>query len=107
MRGGEHGAYYAPMDDSVHLNIREVARGDSIHTPYGTLFHEYGHMTDYLIAPKLQANTDIVLTRISFRALMLEVNQYCEEVLLVDYLVGQLRMNWQDTWHAFSVKTQH
>lgn len=50
MRGGERGAYYAPMDDSVHLNIREVARGDSIHTPYGTLFHEYGHMTDYLIA---------------------------------------------------------
>lgn len=50
MRGGERGAYYAPADDSVHLNIREVARGDVIHTPYATLFHEYGHMTDYLIA---------------------------------------------------------
>lgn len=50
MRRGERGAYYAPADDSVHLNIREVARGDIIHTPYGTLFHEYGHMTDYLIA---------------------------------------------------------
>lgn len=50
MRRGERGAYYAPADDSVHLNIREVARGSIIHTPYGTLFHEYGHMTDYLIA---------------------------------------------------------
>ena len=50
MRRGERGAYYAPADDSVHLNIRNVAQGDVIHTPYGTLFHEYGHMTDYLIA---------------------------------------------------------
>lgn len=36
--------------DSVHLNIRSVARGDVISTPYSVLFHEYGHMTDYLIA---------------------------------------------------------
>lgn len=43
-------AYYSPGDDSVHLNIARVARGDSISTPYSTLFHEYGHMTDYLIA---------------------------------------------------------
>jgi len=50
MRRGERGAYYAPADDSVHLNIREVSRGDLISTPYSTLFHEYGHMTDYLIA---------------------------------------------------------
>ena len=43
-------AYYSPGDDSVHLNIARVARGDRISTPYSTLFHEYGHMTDYLIA---------------------------------------------------------
>ncbi len=36
--------------NSVHLNIRSVARGDVISTPYSVLFHEYGHMTDYLIA---------------------------------------------------------
>ncbi len=50
MRRGERGAYYSPSDDSVHLNIGDVARGDLIHTPYSTVFHEYGHMTDYLIA---------------------------------------------------------
>lgn len=43
-------AFYAPADDSVHLNISRVARGDVISTPYSVLFHEYGHMTDYLIA---------------------------------------------------------
>lgn len=46
----ERGAYYSPSDDSVHLSIHSVAQGDSISTPYSVLFHEYGHMTDYLIA---------------------------------------------------------
>lgn len=50
MGRNERGAFYAPADDSVHLNIRSVARGDVISTPYSVLFHEYGHMTDYLIA---------------------------------------------------------
>lgn len=50
MYRGERGAYYSPMDDSVHLRIDSVARGDIIHAPYATLFHEYGHMTDFLIA---------------------------------------------------------
>ena len=50
MRPGERGAYYSPMDDSVHLRIDTVARGNVIHEPYATLFHEYGHMTDFLIA---------------------------------------------------------
>lgn len=50
MYRGERGAYYSPMDDSVHLRIDSVARGDIIHAPYATLFHEYGHITDYLIA---------------------------------------------------------
>ena len=50
MGRNERGAFYAPADDSVHLSIRSVARGDVISTPYSVLFHEYGHMTDYLIA---------------------------------------------------------
>lgn len=50
MYRGERGAYYSPMDDSVHLRIDSVARGDIIHAPYATLFHEYGHMADFLIA---------------------------------------------------------
>lgn len=50
MGRNERSAFYAPADDSVHLNISSVARGDVISTPYSVLFHEYGHMTDYLIA---------------------------------------------------------
>lgn len=50
MSRGERGAFYSPRDDSVHLRIASVSRGDSISTPYSVLFHEYGHMTDYLIA---------------------------------------------------------
>ena len=46
----DEGAFYSPRDDSVHLHIPSVARGDMISTPYSVLFHEYGHMTDYLIA---------------------------------------------------------
>ena len=50
---GEDGAYYSPRQDRVYLNIQDVARGDSISTPYSVLFHEYGHMTDYLIARQM------------------------------------------------------
>ncbi|MDD6142878.1 MAG: hypothetical protein PUD16_05230 [bacterium] len=46
----DEGAFYSPRDDSVHLHIPSVARGDAISTPYSVLFHEYGHMADYLIA---------------------------------------------------------
>lgn len=49
---GSDGAYYSPLQDRVFLNIRDVAAGDTISTPYSVLFHEYGHMTDYLIARK-------------------------------------------------------
>ena len=43
-------AYYSPRDNQVYLGINDVARGGTIYTPYSTLFHEYGHMTDFLIA---------------------------------------------------------
>lgn len=43
-------AYYSAADNRVHLGIDRVALGDAVHTPYSTVFHEYGHMTDYIIA---------------------------------------------------------
>ena len=49
-RSNSSDAYYSPAEDRVHLGIANVARGDSIHPPYATIYHEYGHMTDYLIA---------------------------------------------------------
>lgn len=40
--------YYDPSSDSVTLNISNAAKGSSYQTPYQVLYHEYGHMTDYL-----------------------------------------------------------
>lgn len=41
-------AFYHPRTGDVTLNIEKTANGDSIHAPYQTFFHEYGHMTDFL-----------------------------------------------------------
>jgi hypothetical protein len=41
-------AFYHPSTGDVTLNIEKVAKGDSFSKPYQTLYHEYGHMTDYL-----------------------------------------------------------
>lgn len=49
----DSGAYYSPMQDSVTLSINVEARQGSINTPYSVVFHEYGHMTDYLIARRM------------------------------------------------------
>lgn len=43
-------ANYSPSTDSVTLNIAAAASGSSYQTPYQVLYHEYGHMTDYLAA---------------------------------------------------------
>lgn len=43
-------AAYQPLADAVYLDIDYVSKGDSISPPYSTVFHEFGHMTDYLIA---------------------------------------------------------
>ena len=43
-------AFYSPSSDDVTLNIASAAKGNSYQTPYQVLYHEYGHMTDYLIA---------------------------------------------------------
>lgn len=49
---GSDRAYYSPRDDRVYLDIQRVAAGSSIATPYSVLFHEYGHMADYLMGRK-------------------------------------------------------
>lgn len=43
-------AFYHPVTDDVTLNIAAAAKGNSYNTPYQVLYHEYGHMTDYLAA---------------------------------------------------------
>ena len=43
-------AYYSPANDSVTLNILSAAKGNGYQTPYQVLYHEYGHMTDFLAA---------------------------------------------------------
>ena len=42
-------AFYSPITDDVTLNIASTAKGSSYQTPYQTLFHEYGHMSDFLL----------------------------------------------------------
>jgi hypothetical protein len=46
----KEGAWYSPSLDAVFLDIGYVSRGDVISQPYQTIFHEYGHMIDSLIA---------------------------------------------------------
>lgn len=46
-------AFYSPALGNVTLGIEHVAIGDRAHAPYTTVFHEYGHMTDNLIARKM------------------------------------------------------
>lgn len=42
-------AFYSASEDAVTLNIADAAKGNSYQTPYQVLFHEYGHMSDYLL----------------------------------------------------------
>ena len=42
------GAYFSPIDRSVHMNPEYVASGDNIARPYQTAFHEFGHNIDFL-----------------------------------------------------------
>lgn len=46
------GAYYSPSEDGVWLSINSVAKGDNLHPPYQTVFHEYGHNMDYVLNRK-------------------------------------------------------
>ena len=54
LRNDEAGAaYYSANTDSVHMNVADYRHGTSISEPYEVVFHEYGHMTDYLIARQM------------------------------------------------------
>lgn len=48
------GAYFSPRDMGVHFNTENVAKGDSLHLPYQTAFHEFAHNIDYLAGPGFQ-----------------------------------------------------
>lgn len=42
------GAYFNPEDGKVHMNAEYVSKGDNLHEPYQTAFHEFGHNIDWL-----------------------------------------------------------
>lgn len=44
----KRGAYFSPRDGGVHMNSKNVAKGDNVHKPYQTSFHEFGHNIDYV-----------------------------------------------------------
>lgn len=60
--GGQ--AYYSPSSDNVTLNIAYAASGSSYQAPYQVLFHEYGHMTDYLAARDAGFSTYTAFTEV-------------------------------------------
>ena len=43
------GAYFSPSDGGIHLNLDTVMAGDNAHRPVQNLFHESGHMLDWLL----------------------------------------------------------
>ena len=95
-------AFYAPADDSVHLNISRVARGDVISTPYSVLFHEYGHMPDYLIARSevRKAMEDTVPIRRCFRELTQAGMPSCIAAPLVGFWAELQRTSLRDIFHV-------
>lgn len=40
------GAHYDPNDGGIRFNAGKDRRGESVHPPYGTVFHEFGHLMD-------------------------------------------------------------
>lgn len=57
-------ANYSPASDSVTLDITRAASGSSYQTPYQVLYHEYGHMTDYLAAREFGYNNYVAFTQV-------------------------------------------
>lgn len=41
------GAFYSPMTDSIHFSVKKTNNDNR--GPYGTVFHEWGHMIDWHI----------------------------------------------------------
>ena len=46
------GAFFRNSDNGVHMNLKNVAAGNSYEFPYETAFHEFGHQIDYLAGGK-------------------------------------------------------
>lgn len=46
------GAYFSTRDGGVHMNAEKVAKGDTVHVPYQTAFHEFGHNIDFALGQK-------------------------------------------------------
>lgn len=44
------GAFYSPMTDSIHFSVKKTNNDNR--GPYGTVFHEWGHMIDWHIYSK-------------------------------------------------------
>lgn len=57
-------ANYSASSDSVTLDITRAASGSSYQTPYQVLYHEYGHMTDYLAAREFGYNNYVAFTQV-------------------------------------------
>ena len=57
-------AFYSPGSDSVTLNIATAAKGSGYQTAYQVLYHEYGHMTDYLAARLFGYNSATAFTEV-------------------------------------------
>lgn len=57
-------AFYSPSSDDVTLNISAASKGNSYQTPYQVLFHEYGHMLDYLAAREQGHNNYTAITEV-------------------------------------------
>lgn len=46
------GAFYSPMTDSIHFSVKKTNNDNR--GPYGTVFHEWGHMIDRHIASETE-----------------------------------------------------
>jgi SPP1 gp7 family putative phage head morphogenesis protein len=78
MKGG---AFFRPSEGKVHMNAEYVSKGDNLHAPYQTAFHEFGHNIDWL------AGRDAGGTYIS-----------------VDYENGKLGKTIKSDWQQFKIK---
>lgn len=75
------GAFFRPSEGKVHMNAEYVSKGDDLHAPYQTAFHEFGHNIDWL------AGYDAGGTYIS-----------------VDYGNGKLGKTIKSDWQQFKIK---
>lgn len=75
------GAFFKPSEGRVHMNAEYVSKGDNLHAPYQTAFHEFGHNIDWL------AGHDAGGTYIS-----------------VDYENGKLGKTIKSDWQQFKIK---